>query len=117
MTLVSVSIVAYDFEVDGICYEIISSTDNTVSVTNKYEQQYTGDVVIPEKVLYNGKTYSVTSIDYEAFLSCTNLTSVHLPNSIITIADYAFAHCCSLTSITIPNSVTTIGESALADCI
>ncbi len=34
---------------------------------NSYTNEYSGNVVIPESVIYNNKTYSVTSIGYYAF--------------------------------------------------
>ena len=60
--------------------------------------------------------YSVTSIGDSAFLYCSSLTFVTIPNSVTSIGDYAFSWCSSLTSITIPNSVTSIGDGAFADC-
>jgi hypothetical protein len=51
------------------------------------------------------------SIGDGAFYDCANLTSITLPNSLISIGKEAFASC-RLTSITLPNSVTTIGEAA-----
>ena len=59
---------------------------------------------------------SVTSIDQEAFYSCTGLTAITIPNSVTSIGNYAFAYCTGLTSITIPNSVTNIGKSAFSGC-
>ncbi len=61
---------AYDFNVDGIYYDITS--DSTVSVTYLYsgsqnENTYSGDIVIPATVSYNSQTYSVTSIGGYAF--------------------------------------------------
>jgi hypothetical protein len=44
------------------------------------------------------------------------LTSVLIPNSVITIGRDAFRNCGNLTSIDIPNSITTIGSSAFSDC-
>ncbi len=109
---------AHYFEVGGIYYNIISSSDLTVEVTYKgnnyssYDDEYSGAVVIPQTVTYNSKTYSVTRIGRDAFYDCTGLTSVTIPNSVTTIESWAFSNCTGLTSITIPNSVTTIGSKA-----
>ena len=111
---------AYDFEVDGIYYN--KTSDNTVAVTFKgnsydsYSDEYSGNVVIPSSVDYNGTTYSVTSIGSSAFRGCSSLTSIEIPNSVTSIGIRAFYWCVSLTSIDIPNSVTSIGYSAFAGC-
>ena len=74
------------------------------------------EAVIPATVTHKGKTYSVTSIGYSAFLECIELTSVTIPTSVKSIGDYAFWDCPSLTSITIPANVTTIGWDAFYAC-
>ena len=110
---------AHDFEVDGIYYNIISSSDFTVGVTYEddlFEYEYRGEVVIPATVTYNSKTYSVTSIGNYAFSICSGLTSIDIPGSVTSIGVGAFSYCTGLTSITIPNSVTSIGNSAFDGC-
>lgn len=133
---------AYDFEVDGIYYEIIWHPEgDLVLVTNNggYEGSYYGDVVIPETVTYNGTTYTVTmiggyafsysygltsvtlpnSIDYIggfAFSDCDNLLYVNLPNTIEEIPMHCFAASHNLVSVNIPSSVTKIGDYAFGDC-
>ena len=120
--LCSLSVSAEDFEVDGIYYNITSSWDKTVAVTyrgsySSYDSnEYSGEVKIPESVTYNGNTYSVTSIDDEAFINCPSLTSVEIPNSVTRIGSRAFYDCSSLTSVEIPNSVTSIGYGAFSEC-
>ena len=90
--LCSVAANAYDFEVDGIYYNIISFSDLTLEVTYG-DNSYTGTVVIPSTVSYKSKTLSVTSIGSYAFRYCTNLTSVTIPSSVISIGNYAFDNC------------------------
>ena len=75
---------------------------------------YLGDetnLVLPEN--YKGNTYSIS---YNAFRGCSGLTSIEIPNSVISIDGYAFADCSGLTSIEIPNSVTSIGNYAFYGC-
>ena len=58
---------------------------------SSYSMEYTGNVVIPESVTYNGTTYSVTSIGGSAFRDCSSLTSVTIPNSVKSIGSSAFS--------------------------
>ncbi len=112
---------ASDTQVDGIYYDFNSSTQ-TASVTykgssyNSYSNEYSGSVVIPSSVTYNGKTYTVTRIGGYAFNGCTSLTSIEIPNSVTSIRVFAFYDCSSLTSVTIPNSVTSIEMYAFYGC-
>ena len=96
---------AHDFETGGIYYNITDATNKTVKVTS-YSSSYTGSVVIPESVTYNGTTYSVTSIEDWAFSGCTGLTSIEIPNSVTSIGNYAFSDCSGLTSIEVDGNNT-----------
>jgi len=122
LSMATSEVSSHDFEVDGIYYIITSSaTPYTVAVTyqgSSYSQynEYTGSVTIPETVTYNGKTYSVTSIGYQAFSGCSGLTSITIGNSVTSIDDYTFSGCKGLTSVTIPNSVKYLGPGAFYDC-
>ena len=108
---------AYDFIVDGIYYNF-NGDGETVSVTykNKDYNSYSGSVVIPSTVTYDGTTYSVAKIGESAFERCRQLTSVNIPESVTEIGDGAFETCSNLTSLTIGNSVTSIGSYAFNNC-
>ena len=59
---------------------------------------------------------SVMSIGWCAFCDCSSLTSVTIPDSVTSIGNYAFYRCSSLTSISIPNGVTNLGMRAFSGC-
>ena len=113
--LLSITASAYDAEIDGIYYEF-SGTEATVTYQHSlygfYESDYSGDVIIPQSVLYNGRTYEVKTIGYSAFYNCTGLTSVTIPESVTTIDLSAFEKCNNLQSFNIPESVTKVGGRA-----
>ncbi len=100
------------FEVNNLQYTIIEGTTN-VSV-GTVSPLLPGDLDISSTVLYNGVTYTVTSIGNEAFRECHYLTSVKIPGTVTTIDDWAFYSCYELTSVTISEGVTSIGELAFA---
>ena len=88
---------AQGFEVDGINYRITDETAKSVEVASN--TNYSGDVIIPSTVNYNDVTYSVTSIEANAFKSCTGLTSITISNSVTSIGYDAFCGCSGLTSV------------------
>ena len=78
--------------IDGICYNF---SEDEAEVTSSKEF-YSGDLVIPETVSYNGKTYPVTSIDEFALMGCRSLNSITIPNNMKSIAS---SYCASLTAV------------------
>lgn len=85
---------AYDFVVDGIYYNKLST--NEVEVTYKYSgsQSYTGDVIIPSTVSYSDNAFTVTAIGNSAFNGCGHyVKSVTLPNTIRIIGSGSFVNC------------------------
>ena len=124
MSMIGLSTSAHDIEVknaDGktIYYNYINKKTElevTYRGSSYSSHEYTGNVVIPESVTYNNKTYSVTSIGFDAFCGCSGLTSVEIPNSIRTIGQYAFQNCTGLKTIYLPSSVTSIESHAFENC-
>lgn len=105
IVLISGDILAYDFEVNGLYYNLTSN--NTVGVTykNKNESSYCGDIIIPSKVEHDGVVYDVTSIGSSAFSECGDLSSIIIGANIQDIEDHAFYCCSSLKSVSIPSNV------------
>lgn len=135
LVLSSMSILAYDFEVDGIYYNIISESNLTVEVTYPsreigmggyhYKCYYSGDISIPNNVTYNNAIYTVIRIGSYAFATdntssyevyFTRLKSIKLPSTLTSIGELAFWTCRALTVVSIPETVTIIENNAFAGC-
>ena len=120
LSLCSIAVHAYDFEVDGIYYNVLDLTKRTVEVTHsgnrestfsfyvynyasypvtcslpRYKSNYGKSVVIPSEVEYKGRTFSVTRIAQYAFCGQKEITSISIPSSVAEIAE-----CKSLTDVT-----------------
>ena len=134
----SLSAAAYDFESAGIYYNITGNNTVEVTYSDRDNNTYSGSISVPETVTNNGTEYSVTkigeyafqgsavtsvsmpegiiSIDYNAFNGCQNLESVVLPESLTTLGNNAFQYCKSLRAVKIPSKVTTIPDQCFDGC-
>lgn len=104
---------AYQFEKNGIYYDIVNGKAVVVSGGSV---MYSGDVVIPETVEFGGQHYVVDSIGEWAFNACSGLMSVKLPEKLRVIGRLAFVDCYGLTSISFPASLKVIGDGAFQNC-
>ena len=100
--------------IDDIIYNYYE-TDKTAEVKG-VSKNIIGKIVIPETVIHNGEEYTVTSIDKCAFMMCSELISVDIPNSVTHIGNDAFSYCGSLVSLNLPNNLTRINFGAFACC-
>ena len=102
MLLCCVMVNAYDFEVDGMYYNLLSATDLTVEVTWG-DNAYSGEVVIPSTITYQSRNLAVVGISSSAFYNDSALTSITIPQSIASIYDNSFEGCKSLKHLYIEN--------------
>lgn len=110
---------AYDFEVDGIYYNVLSFTDKTCEVTRGTDSGnnvYSGDIVVPATATINGRELNVVAVGASAFANSPNLKTVILPESITEVGGAAFKYDDNLTSVVLPNSVKVIGISLFEYC-
>ncbi len=115
--------------VDGFCFEEENGDyvlrgyvgkETTLILPETYKEQgyrigeeaFKGCYNLTSVTIPNG----VMSIEYEAFYDCYNLTSVTIPKSVEYIGEGAFSYCSGLTSVTIPKSVEYISEGAFSYC-
>jgi formylglycine-generating enzyme required for sulfatase activity/uncharacterized protein YjdB len=110
---------AYDFEVDGIYYNITSpnTVEVTYSVIDYSSVYFDTEIVIPSQVTYNSVNYNVTAIGDSAFIHSHTLR-LTIPQSINYIGVDAFYNtepaiitCLSETPPDINNSFTSNRES------
>jgi len=79
----------YDFEMDGLYFKV---TNEGEVVLTAGPQSYSGSVMVPAEVTYDGVTYAVTGIDSGTFANA-ELNILYLPVTIGNIGDGAFAGC------------------------
>ncbi|MCR5314201.1 MAG: leucine-rich repeat domain-containing protein [Bacteroidaceae bacterium] len=109
---------SYDFKVNGIYYKVNSDGKSlSVSPENFSGNTYSGDIIVPSDVEYDGASYKVTGVGLYSFYNCEKLTSVTLPSSIKTISSYAFASSAELTEISLSDGIEEFGDYAFSGCI
>ena len=116
MALLPVVASAYDACIDGIYYNF-SGDEAEVTYSRPRGNGYSGDIVIPETITYEGNSYRVTSIGSQGFAYCYEVTSVTIPNGLLSIGDNAFCKCLTLQSVNIPEGITDIGKTAFWYCV
>lgn len=82
----------------------------------KEEHKRVIQLQIPSQIKYGDITYSVIRIGHEAFKDSPYLTSVTLPEGIISIDELAFGYCERLTTVTLPSTIRQIGHGAFCHC-
>ena len=115
---VCVSLHAVTVEIDGVCYGITGpyAYVTSRSLTGPEQNSYVGDVVVREKISYNGQSFNVISVAANAFAGCEELTSVSLPSSVRAISPNAFLGCTGLREVSFTPTLGTISCCAFTAC-
>lgn len=111
------------FEVDGLRYVVKGEYSNEVYVTYKAEtapdaagqNAYTGDIVVPATVTYEGVSFNVTEIGEKAFAHST-ITSLVIGDNVKTTGMDACAYTNTLESLTFGAGVTTVKQGICYSC-
>ena len=97
-----------DFEVNGLYYNVVDLVNRTCEVTfdtpyySSYNQE---EIVIPESVQYQGRTFQVVGISHDAFNGSKLVKKLTIPKSIKTIGKNAFYDCSGLSELNIDNQI------------
>lgn len=108
---------ATTFEANRIQYTVTG--ENTVGVSGFNETYGEGeakvtDVVIPSTVSYEGKEYTVTSIEEDAFYWTSGITRIEMPNTVTALKSSAIYYNYDLEEVVLSENLTSLGSYALA---
>lgn len=108
---------ATPIQIDGFYYEIKDygygafaelvqepGTSGYASYTN-----LSGDITIPGSITYNGTSYQVRAVEYQA-LNGSGISSVTIGEGVEYIYNFAFMDCSSLTTVTLPSTIVYMGN-------
>lgn len=101
------------FEVGGLFYKTAKgySMDFVEVTGNPGGGKYSGDVVVPGTVEYDGITYTVKRVGNRAFEGCDDLRKVTISEGIYKIGAYAFYYCGNLERVILPSTLENIDDS------
>ena len=101
------------FEVGGLFYKTAEgySMDFVEVTGNPGGGKYSGDVVVPGTVEYDGITYTVKGVGNRAFEGCGDLRKVTISEGIDEIGAYAFIGCGNLERVILPSTLVIIDNS------
>ena len=103
---------AFDFEVDGFQFNIVSLTDNTAELVSCTSDDC-GDLIIPSSVTYGNRDIKIVSIGEEAFVS-NKLTSLTCGAYLRSIGSRAFATCANLKKVTLSEATDSLSAAFLS---
>ena len=112
--------VVYTYDPNGTTAEVKKGVRHDWDEATEYKAgspNASGDVVILEKVVVNGKEFSVTKIGDYAFCMLNDLIHVSIPSSVSSIGFEAFAGCSKLESIDIKEGLQEIRQESFRDCV
>lgn len=108
----------YDFEYEGLAYNILSTADLTVRWVDVVDDSMT-EVVIPEQVEYRGRKLTVTELNHVAIPP--RITKISVPETVESIPMSCFSpmypyHETGLTEVILPSGITEIPAYCFSGC-
>lgn len=108
---------AQNFSRDGVYYEVIN--ESNVIVSRNPMCNYFGNIFIPKEVsdLGEEKIFKVIGLRHNAFLNCSDLSSVNMSNcNILKLPGFIFSNCKGLVNVYFPSSLKVIGTNSFFNC-
>lgn len=111
---------ASDFARDGFYYNVIDEAERKVEVTYpfindvwaNFSYDYPSTLTIPQRVVREGVAYDVVAIGDSTFYEDYSVSSVTIPEGVVSIGKYSFSGCNYLKRVSLPTTLTSIGKGA-----
>lgn len=84
--------------INNVIYECLATNE---AIASSYDNNLSGALELEKEIVTDSKKYQVTGIAEDAFIMYTKLTSIEIPDSVVSIGYNAFYNCASLISITV----------------
>ncbi len=116
----AIGVMAYDFKIDGIYYQI-DEDGNAIVTYQEYVEgvggtsDYSGDIVIPHSVWDGSETRYVTKIGDDAFRGSA-ITSISMSSNIWFVGNSAFQDCTSLRNVSLSGTISMLGDFVFNGC-
>lgn len=96
--------------VDGFKFLVDTDKDEATLLPNNYS----GEMVVPEKVAWKGVDYPVVAFSDQCFYN-SGVSAVKIPGTVVKLGEGCFEKS-RIQSIEIPSSVTTLGKDCFSQC-
>lgn len=109
------SVVSFAAEEKNVLTYALTEFKTTAQVVS-CDKNTKGVVEVKDSVEIGGRTYKVTGIADDAFLGCTAVTKITIPEGVTVIGSRAFKDCEALKTVDIPKSLVTCAYDAFDGC-
>lgn len=112
---------AQTFAFEGLIYKAsgskltVQKAGTKVTTGEAGPTEYTGDIVVPSSISYEGKNYTVSEFAGAAF-KATAITSIVCPEGMVKLPKGAFQNCEQLTKVVLPSTLTTFSNMTFTGC-
>lgn len=112
------AMMAEDVVIDGLKYALdrAAGTARVIRNVESGKSTYSGAVVVPSSVDYEGSSYAVVALGDSCFYGSNELTSVDLPESVSSLGKACFSGCATLSDVRLPGGLTSLPEQCFSGC-
>ena len=106
---------SYDFVYDNIRYKITDYQEKKVELVSLAPSNSEVNLNIPQTVQYEGSSFNVTALGKQC-CSGSELQSVTIPATVLSIGEYAFSNCQYLSYVSMQEGILNLGKYVFQGC-